>query len=125
MSTRPASTHDDIACTTGALRVSASFTLDAAHLVVEGTLDEVGADALRKVADLAIATAPRVLVDLSRVEHVNAAGLGELLRAKRAAAAAGCGYRFASLSPAVERLVAAVCSDDLLQSLDRPTDLEQ
>ena len=108
MSTRPASTHDDIVRSRGALRVSASFTLDAAHVVVEGTLDEVGADALRTVVDIAIATAPSVLLDLSQVEEMNAAGLGELLRGKRAAAAAGCDYRLGSPSPVVERLLAAV-----------------
>jgi anti-anti-sigma factor len=97
----------------GRTRVVERLDGRAAVILVGGVLDEIGVEAMRKVCNAAIEAASQVRIDLALVESIDAAGLGELLRAKRAAAAAGCELSLAAPSLAVEQLVAAVASDDM------------
>lgn len=108
----------------GALQVDATLHDSMMVVVVRGTLDEVGADALRTVCETALEISADVQVDLAAVDDVNAAGVGELLRAGRAAESAGCGFELVTLSQPVEHLLAIASFDGPTTSF-RPTGTER
>ncbi|MEV6206207.1 STAS domain-containing protein [Kitasatospora sp. NPDC051914] len=91
------------------------------RLVLAGQVDMDTAEHLARALDevLADGGAPEVLaVDCSGLEFCGSAGLNELLRARRAALAAGVAFRLAAPSPQVTRLLQVTEADTVFDVED-------
>jgi len=86
-----------------------------------GQLDWAGAIALRHVVHDSLAPGAEIVIDLSRVGFVDAAGMSALVGSVRRVRALGGTARICNVRPRVQRLMELVCVDRLLMGPSAPS----
>ncbi|SEM62140.1 STAS domain-containing protein [Streptacidiphilus jiangxiensis] len=104
---------------TGTLTVERHDWYGRAEITLVGEIDMDSAPIVRHALSRCVADGVRAIeVDLTRVSFCDCSGLSALLQAYDRAAAAGVSLRLHHPRPVVARLIALVCTDAPLLSLD-------
>ena len=90
-------------------------------VIVSGELDLATAPELDRILAKAIRSHCReVLVDMTRVEFIDAAGVGALVSGARGAVTAGAHFHLRAASPSVEKVLRLVGLDEAIETAFRP-----
>lgn len=93
-------------------------------MMVSGEVDLATAPELGRILSEAVTSHCReVLVDMARVEFMDAAGIGALVTAARGAVAAGSHIHLRAASPAVERVLRLVSLDEAIEAASVPAEM--
>ncbi|MBF0499926.1 MAG: STAS domain-containing protein [Candidatus Riflebacteria bacterium] len=98
------------------MKIEKSGSSDSIRLVIDGSIDERGAQEMKDVFEgLNFSGIKSIVLDFKKVDHIGSSGLGKLLLLYKRTATAGVEVRIEHISSEIHQLLKGVKIDGLFK----------